>query len=472
MKNWMGIDVGTSGVKALIVNDDGRPVARGSAGYRGHGTEGTHEQDASEYLDAVRRAVEECGIAPDGVGIVGQTPSLVLSDESGRAVRRVVTWRDTRATAEADELRALGDSIELFGVDNQWDVSQLPAKLLWLARHDPTALSASRWLLQPKDFIGFALTGSAATDPWSSKGLCSIETRAAVAPLFAAAGADPDGLPPLRSPWELLGDTAGALDALGLPAGVPVAVGWTDALGGMLAIGAVTHPCSFVLTGTSDIVGTSTTGRESSIPGLYQVPKSVSPSTINYGPTQSSGASLVWLAQVTGRDVSDLVELAAHARDTAGTFVPYLRGERAPLWNSALRARLTGLSDDDGVGELALAVMRGVSFSNRHVLETSWGGSPAAEVHVGGANIDQRGWLRARRETLAQSLLLHEERQLPSLGGAMLARSAVTGEDLRAGYDRLHGEIVTVPPADEQDAVDTRYLAYRRETEAAVTVAD
>jgi xylulokinase len=468
MKNWMGIDVGTSGVKALIVNDDGQPVARGSAGYRGHGSDGTHEQDASEYLDAVRRAIRECGITPDGIGIVGQTPSLVLADEEARAVRRVVTWRDTRATDEADELRGLGDSIELFGVDNQWDVSQLPAKLLWLARNDAAALSAARWMLQPKDLVGFALTGTAATDPWSSKGLCSIETRRAVEPVFAAAGADPGTLPPLRSPWELLGDTTTAIDALELPTGVPVAVGWTDALGGMLAVGAVTHPRSFVLTGTSDIVGTSTTGREASIGGLYQVPQSVSPSTIDYGPTQSSGASLVWLAQVTGRDVSELVDLASRARDTGGTFVPYLRGERAPLWNSAVRARLTGLSDDDGLGELALAIMRGVSFSNRHVLETSWGDSPAAEVHVGGANIDQPGWLRARRDTLPQDLLLHEEPQLPSLGGAMLARAAVTGEDLHAAYDRLHGEILSVPAGTEAASVDARYGAYRREVDAAV----
>ncbi|CAN5318897.1 hypothetical protein BH10ACT7_BH10ACT7_14500 [soil metagenome] len=344
MKKWMGIDVGTSGVKAIVVDEDGTVLARGSATYQADGHSDTHEQDAGDYLDTVRRVVEQCEIAPDGIGVVGQTPSLVVVDERGDALRPVVTWRDTRAQQEAADLReTLGASIELFGVDNLWDVSQLPAKLLWLSRNDPAALARARWLLQPKDYVGLALTGTAGTDAWSSKGLASVASKTPVSEVFAAAGADARLLPPLREPWAALGETAG--DALGLAAGATVAVGWTDALGGMLAIGAATHPLSFVLTGTSDIVGTSVRGSQAGIDGLYRVPDDCSPLAIDYGPTQSSGASLVWLSGITGRPVHELVKLAATASDTDAVFLPYLRGERAPLWNPLLRASLTGVAE-------------------------------------------------------------------------------------------------------------------------------
>jgi len=467
MKKWMGIDVGTSGVKAIVVDDDGGVIARGSANYAADGRSDAHEQDADDYLSTVRRVITECSITPDGVGVVGQTPSLVVTDEAGTSLRPVVTWRDTRAQQEAAELRdTLGSSIEMFGVDNLWDVSQLAAKLLWLSRNDPAALAATRWLLQPKDFIGLALTGIAATDAWSSKGLASVATKTPVNPVFEAAGATAELLPPMRDPWAALGETTA--DALGLPAGVTVAVGWSDALGGMLAIGAATKRLSFVLTGTSDIVGTSSLDSPTSIDGLYRVPNNCSPLAIDYGPTQSSGASLVWLSSITSRPVQELVELAASANDTAATFLPYLRGERAPLWNPLVRASLTGVAEEDGPAELALAIMRGVSLSNRHVLEASWRDGPVAELHVGGAHVDQAGWARARSDVLAQDLVMHQEPQLPALGAAILARTAATGDELATSYERLHGEIVRVCAPKDLTAGESRYGQYLRDVAAAV----
>lgn len=453
MDTWLGLDVGTSSVKAILVDETGRVVARGSADYGSRGSGRHHEQDARDYLDAARRALQDCAgdLSPDtiaGIGVVGHTPSLVLVDAGGAPVHPVLTWRDARADTEAAALaEEFGPSEDLLGVANLWAPSHLPAKLLRVARAAPDAVAAAAWVLTPKDYVGFQLTGVAGTDPWSMKGLWSIRDDRRADEVLARAGVRPGLVPAARAPWSRLGTTTpAAAESLGLREGVPVAIGWSDALSGMLGIGAATRPISFILTGTSDIVGTSSPGAGPAPDGLYAVPEPLAPVGIHYGPTQSSGASLLWLARVVGASPGDLVRAAATAADTRATFLPYLTGERAPLWDADLRAGLLGLSESDGRDELALAVLRGVAHSGRHVLERSWGeGARPDAVHLGGSSVRQEGWIRARSEVLAQDLVLHEETQLTALGAAMLGRSAATEESISRSQAALAGPVHRVP---------------------------
>ncbi len=475
ISEWIGLDVGTSGVKAITISDEGAVIRRSAFGYSSSSDHEIHEQDAADYLTAIRHVLAECrtdGLA--GIGIVGQTPTLVLVDDSGAPIRPALTWRDGRAVPEAAELRqALAPSRELCGVDNQWEPNQLPAKLLWLARHERPSLNEARWILQPKDFVGMSLTDIAASDPWSSKGLCSVATREAIQPLFDLADASGSLVPTISDPWTRLGTTTPrAAASYGVPAGLPVATGWTDALGGMLGVGAATEPMSFVLTGTSDIAGTSKTTARQPIAGLYQVPDTCSPLTIDYGPTQSSGACLIWLSAIAGLSVSDLVAEARNASPTEALFLPFLRGERAPLWNPNLRASLTSISEEDGVAELALAIMRGVALSDQHVLEKSLEATARrTEIHLGGANVHEPGWLRVRHEVHTQTLLVHTEPQLPALGAAMLARSAAIGCPLSDSYSALHGEILTPQREDggTPAMADSLYVRYIREIDWALS---
>ncbi len=471
MRTWLGIDIGTSGVKAILVTEGGDVVERGHAEYPSWESGAAHEQQVEDYIGAVRRAVAHFERKPDGIGIVGHTPSLVLAAEDATAVRPVITWRDGRPTEEAEWLRgSLGSSLDIFGVDNLWDVSQLPAKLLWLARNDPRALAATKWLLTPKDFIGFRLTGAAATDAWSGKGLWSIAEGRPSREVFAAAGVDEDLLAPVLDPWEVLGTTtASAAAEFGLPAGCPVVVGWSDAMGGMLGIGAAALPRSFVLAGTSDIVGRSFSADEATKAGVYRVPASCSPIPVDYGPTQSSGASLLWLSRLTGRTPGELVAAAAGAAETDAVFLPYLRGERAPLWDPSVRASFSDIAESDGLEEVALATMRGVGLSNRHVLDACGHPEAGESVHLGGSDVGSSGWTRARVEALGVDLVIHLEPQLPALGAAMLARSGATGDPIAESYRRL-GADVRVVRADEAGAgaARRRYFAYRRQVAVAV----
>lgn len=474
MSTWLGVDVGTSSVKALAVADDGTVLARGHAEHPTRRAGDRVEQNPDDWVRGLAAVVAQCADAgiPDGVAIVGHTPSLVLADSERRAVLACLTWQDVRAGDEARELsRDVGDARPAVGTDLPWGPSYLPAKLLWAARHAPEALAEARWLLQPKDHVGYVLTGAAATDPWSSKGLCRVDAGAhPVAPVLAAAGVDAALLPPRRDPWSLLGhvDTAGAV-ASGLPAGLPVAVGWSDALAGMAGVGAFEEPSAFLLTGTSQIAGL--TGAEPAGPApLLTVPATCAPLPICYGPTQAGGAALAWAAALLGRTPDELVTLAMTADPAAvPRFLPYLDGERAPLWRPDVRGVLRDLDSAAGPAEIARAVMRGVALSTRHVLTTAADatGVPIGPVHVGGRSAARPEWTRVHLETLGRPLVAHREPETAALGAAVLAAAAATGDDLGTCSRRMGGRSgVRHPGADQLATGDQLYRHYLCDVDA------
>jgi xylulokinase len=394
------------------------------------------------------------------VAVAGHTPSLVPVGEDREETHPTLTWQDVRATKEAAELAEhFGPEQDLVGGRLPWSPAYLPAKLLWLAR---AGLRGTRHLLQPKDAINFCLTGVAATDIWSSKGLCRIDDGATVEALFEHAGVDPALLPRRCAPAEPLGavDDVGAAWS-GLPAGIPVGVGWSDALSGMLAVGAFTGPQAFVLTGTSDIAGAS--GPDRPTPdSLLHVPLSCAPLPVSYGPTQTSGSALLWLAELLNRPVSDVLAAGLEATGDVPTFLPYLAGERAPLWRPDVRASLTGVAAGCGPAELARGVLRGVALSNRHVLEEA--GLADEPVHIGGSSGQAPAWVRARLECLGADLAVHHEPDTSALGAAMLAAVAAGAGPVARVSARMAGAVTLHHPgADDRAAAHQRFARYRRD---------
>lgn len=430
---WLGIDVGTSSLKALLVDDAGVVLARSRQQYAAAPTvRGAEvEQDPEVWITAARAAIAECSAdgPPAGVGLTGQVPTLVLAEPNGQAARAAMTWQDNRAVREAEELAAeLGPSEPIVGTDLPWSASQLPAKLAWLARHEPGLLAGELVAVQPKDFLGMSLTGAAVSDPWSSKGMVDVRTGRPAPSVLAAAGWPEGVCPPIAPAWHTRGVTRSG--ALGLPQGIPVSVGTSDALASMLAVGAFGTRRAFVLTGTSDIVGRSVDDDLASGAGLLGIPATAAPGPVLYGPTQSSGATVGWLGRLLGRTVDELLELADQGRDGARlSFVPYLSGERAPLWRPDVRAVLAGVDERDGPAELARAVLLGVALSAAHILgiiaEST--GETAPEVHVAGRGADHPTWVRLRLDALGVPIVVHPEPATAALGAAMLGAAAARG---------------------------------------------
>ena len=473
-KHWLGLDFGTSSVKALLVTSSGKVRGRASAAYTSDfGPDGEAEQDPQGYLEAARNVIAECGataVALGGIGLAGQTPTLVLVEADGEAVRPALTWQDHRAESEARELAdTYGPAEPLFGTDLPWTPGYAPAKLLWLARHEPQSVARTRWVLQPKDFVGLALTGSSVSDAWSSKGLCNVRTHAPAEEMLNGAGWGAEVTPPIAKAWEARGKvTARAAAALGLPEGTPVSVGWSDALAGMLAVGAFEHPTGFVLAGTSSIVGMSTEDEPSSSKRLLEIPAACAPLSVLYGPTEAGGASVEWLARLLRCEPSEVLALAASATHANGSllFVPYLAGERAPIWRTDVRGALLGLSVEHGAAELAQAVVMGVCLSELHVLATAEEqlGWVAGEVDVAGRGTSGPPWREARLAALGRSLHLLDEPDASALGAAMLAAAAANGGDLAAARGLRAQAQQVIPEVCEGESPQRRLDRYLRAT--------
>lgn len=424
---YLGIDVGTSATRVSLVGEGGAHIA--SSRYpTTRNSPGHAEQDPLAWPRALAAALRRTGTdlsAVTAVGLCGQTPTLVPVDAAGRPVRPALTWQDTRAAAEAAELGAmLGDPEPLIGTALPWSAANTPAKLAWLARHEPDTRQRTRWLLQPKDFLGLQLTGSPASDPWSSKGICRVADAAPAAEVLGACGWPSEACPPIAAAWEPRGTvSAAAAKRFGLPAGIPVTVGWSDALAQVLAAGCFERRSGFVFSGTSAIVGAPVADPGRRADGLFSVPDTCAPAPLLYGPTQSGGASVAWAARLLGCRPADVSALAAKAGPEFPAFVPYLSGERAPLWNQDVRGLLLGLDAEHGPPEIARAVIAGTLLSARHVLDTveDATGSAVGEIEFVGRGAGDPAWEALALETLGAPVKFHSDSDMSARGAAILA---------------------------------------------------
>jgi xylulokinase len=474
---YLGIDVGTSAIRVSVVGDDGVVVATASVDYpTRRAPSGVVEQDPAAWTDALLVALSSTGVARarvSAIGLCGQTPTVVLVDGSGDPVAPALTWQDTRAASEARELaERFGDPEPLLGTALPWSPANMPAKLLWLSRHNPEVRSLTRWVLQPKDLVGMWLTGSPLSDPWSSKGLCRVTDGSPATEVFEACEWSPVVCPQVAHAWQARGVvTEAAAERFGLPAGVPVSVGWSDALAQVLAAGCFERSSAFVFSGTSSIVGTPVSDERVRAGGLFSVPKSCAPRALLYGPTQSSGASIEWVSRLLGCSPGEIPSLAATAKESIPLFLPYLSGERAPLWDQDVRALLLGISDSHGRAEVARAVLVGVFLSARHVLDLVRRATaePIEEVEVVGRGVGDPAWESIGLDVMQLPLRFHEDADMSARGAAMLGAVAA-GTDLESVSRELGDDVRRVAPGVAQ--TDAMLDVYRRAGEVAIAWKD
>jgi xylulokinase len=239
----------------------------------------------------------------------------------------------------------------------------------------------------------------------------------------------------------------------------------------MLRVGAFTRPSAFILTGTSDIVGQSFHGAAPDVPGLLSIPRECAPLAVTYGPTQSSGDAVDWLAKVLDKSVPELMLLPPAQPDAPAVFVPYLRGERAPLWNAQVRAGFFGLSAEHAAGDLVEAVLQGISLGARQILEAA-GTDESAEVHIAGVSASIERWTDARLQTLGRPLVRHSEDNASAVGAAILG-AAATGRDLAEEVDRASRTASRADPTPMDAArAKHRYAAFTRLSKFALTDVD
>ncbi len=381
----LGIDLGTSSVKALLVEQTGRTVGTGSAEYPILQPQpGFAEQEPEQWWQATAVAVRQAlaGRAPDAVaaiGLSGQMHGTVLLGEQGQPLAPAVIWPDQRSR---EQVRALRDAI---GAERLVEVAGSPvatgfaaATLLWMRQQRPALFARVACVLQPKDELRRRLTGTIAGDPSDASGalLLDVEQRDWADCLLDAVGVRRDQLPPLRpSTAQAAPLTQEAAAALGLRAGIPVAVGAADTACALLGAGA-TEPQTLVvnLSTGGQIVqpaaspGIDRQGRMHTFCNAWE--PGAGPGWYQMGATLCVGMALRWLrTQLLGLQGEDAYErmtaLAAEAGVGAGglLFLPYLVGERTPHMDPQARGAFLGLTLGHGQAHLTRAVLEGTTFA-------------------------------------------------------------------------------------------------------------
>jgi xylulokinase len=418
---FLGIDIGSSSVKAALFSDGGFSVV--SMGY-----EGLKAAESEYPIEIVEKAVAGCcqklfssgAVKPDdikGIGLCGHGPSILFIDAGGRAVSPLYTWQNTQAAGEAAALR------------NEWpgfrkDGSSWEAKIRRAYNRHPEWFKEGNTCLYPKDYIIYRLCGRRIIDSSAASTLYFFNRQER---RWNPAGFPETVLPEVVDSWGRAGTTSGNTaggsagsfgTACGFPGGVPVYAGGIDAYCGMVGAGAVVPGIMVDETGTSTCLSRCYTGGRGRdwhvLPGLSLTMQTLS----------NTGDSLEWFRQLAGGGGGDISSLSGKIDPHTPApviFLPYLNGERSPMWDERASGAWIGLTRKTDMEQLFHAVLQGVGFAvyhNMQILEVR--GGPCPLVHAVGGGIDDR-WLQMKADITGKTYCKMKYGNGAAPGAALIA---------------------------------------------------
>jgi xylulokinase len=472
----VGLDVGTSGVKGIVLGDDGTILARAVSEY-GLSTPrpGWAEQDPEQWWTAAQEVLarlrEQAG-RPTGIGLSGQMHGLVALDAGDSVLRPAILWNDQRTGEQCRQIEErVGRERLIAATGNRALPGFTAPKLLWLREHEPDVFARIANVLLPKDYVRLRLTGEHATDVADASGtlLLDVAHRRWSDEVIAALDLDASWLPPVLESPEVSGHTA---------QGVPVAAGAGDQAAGALGVGADRPGPLSVVLGTSGVVFAA---QEAFVPDpdarVHTFCHAVPGAWHAMGVMLSAAGSLAWLRDVSARgEAYDalVAEAAGWPPGAEGlTFLPYLVGERTPHADPDARASFTGLGLRHDRGALVRAVLEGVAYGLRDSLDllTALGRStarpvvgraphppsPAAELgRASGGGARSQEWLRIVASVLELPLETTDADEGAAFGAALLG-----GVASGAWADVHEAVAATVRPAARIEPVEEWVPVYR-----------
>ncbi|OAN71728.1 xylulokinase [Rhodobacteraceae bacterium EhC02] len=376
---YLGIDIGTSGCKALVLSKSGDILATHTTTYDYARPQfGWTEQDPQLWIEGARASVGKVlQTVPadqiEAVGLSGQMHGFTPVDAAGRVVRPALLWNDQRNAAEAADIVALaGGRDALLGMTNNDMLTGYTAgKILWMQRHEAKAFDTVAHALNPKDYLRFVMTGEYATEvsDASGTGLFDVRRREWSADLLALLPFDAGLLPECHESDVVSGQISSAGAALfGLRPGTPVIGGGGDSVIQSLGTSVVRPGALQTTIGTGGILAAALTSPADNPEGRLQVFCNVAPDLWHcMGVSLNAGASLSWLARLlgTGEDYAALVARAAEVPVGAEglVFLPYLNGERCPYPDPNARGAFVGLTGRHDARHMTRALMEGIVFA-------------------------------------------------------------------------------------------------------------
>lgn len=436
---FLGIDIGTSGVKTVVINDTGDVIDQAAAPLtvsRPHAL--WSEQDPADWWAATNRAVLE--LSPDrranirGVGLSGQMHGATLLGAGNEVLRPAILWNDGRSFAQCAELEAREPRLrEITG--NLAMPGFTAPKLLWVQQNEPDVFARIERVLLPKDYVRLLMTGDAASDMSDSAGTLWLDVakRAWSPEMLAATGLIEAQMPRLFEGSEITGMLTPDVAASWGMDPVPVVGGGGDNAAGAVGVGVIRPGDAFLSLGTSGVLFLA---GEKFLPNPAQAVHAFChalPGRWHQMTVMLSAASCVdWAARLTGvHDAGELIALAEKRGQLGGceVFLPYLSGERTPHNDPHARGLLMGLDHDSDAAAIGQAVLEGVAFAFADGLDAlAAGGGEVGDITVIGGGARSAWWGRVLAGALGRRLVYRRDGAVgPAYGAAKLALIGVTG---------------------------------------------
>ncbi len=471
---YLGIDIGTSSVKVVLIDADQRIVASQSEPLdveRPH--PGWSEQDPESWIAATSNVVDalcrdhQADVARvRGIGLSGHMHGATLIDKADRPLRPCILWNDGRSAAEAAELDADPRFREITG--NIVFPGFTAPKLVWVHRHEPKIFGAVAKVLLPKDFVRLWLTGAHASDMSDSAGTSWLDVakRDWADPLLAATHLQRDQMPALFEGTQPTGKLRAVLATRWGMNSPVVAGGGGDNAASACGVGTVAPGAAFVSLGTSGVLFVSNEKfRPNAASAVHAFCHALPNTWHQMGVILSAAASLEWLAEVMGSSAGDLAELVeTHpAGEEPLYFLPYLSGERTPHNDAGARGSFVGLSHQTDRAALARAVLEGVAFAFADCLEALKAAGTAVEraTAVGGGS-RSHAWLKIIASVLNIPIDVPAEGDFGgAFGAARLGLLAAEGGDPIAVCAPPKINETILPESSAVDAYRARFQRYR-----------
>ena len=485
MKYVLGIDVGTGGTRAVIVEGAGKIVSSATSEHVPFASPkiGWAEQDPQDWYQAagkaIRQAISEAGIPAtqiSAVGLAGQMHGAVLLDGDNQVLRPALIWCDQRTQAQCDWLNEkLGQRKIIELTCNPALTNFTLTKLLWVRDNEPDTWKQFRRVLLPKDYVRFRLTGEHAMDVAEASGtlMLDVAQRRWSEEMMAAAGLPMNCLPKLfESPEICARISADGAAHTGLKAGTPVVAGAGDQAGGAVGMGIVRAGAVSATIGTSGVVFAATDtpamdpqGRVHTfchaVPGRWHV----------MGVTQAAGLSFRWLRDLVQSSTSaisydDLTrEAAAVPPGSDGVlWAPYLMGERTPHLDPTARGTLTGLAASHTRAHVTRAVLEGVAFSLKDTFSLfDEMQVPVRNIRLGGGGARSPLWRQIQADIYGHEVEILAAEEGAAYGGALLAGVGAgfwnSVEDACDAVVQVQQRVV--PDAKSIGVLEKQYANYR-----------
>ncbi len=473
---YLGIDLGTSGVKVVLVDDDQAVIDQANAPLEVSIPRPLwSEQDPEAWWRATCDAVATLrenrpeGLqAVRGIGLSGQMHGATLLDAEDRVLRPAILWNDGRSAAECAELeRRVPESRAITG--NLAMPGFTAPKLLWVANHEPEIFARVARVLLPKDYVRLRMTGVAASDMSDSAGTLWLDVagRRWSDEMLAATGLPVSAMPELFEGSQATGTLRPEIASeWGVPGDAVVAGGAGDNAAGAAGVGVVEPGAAFLSLGTSGVLFVSNAGYAPNPEQAVHAFCHCLPATWHQMSVILSAAScLSWLADLLGAEVSSLLDEAAAAdRDTGSLiFLPYLTGERTPHNDPNAMGVFFGMTSATERADLTRAVLEGVAFAfadGQAALQAA--GTEIGETSVIGGGARSQFWGRILAAALGRRLTYHAGGEVgPAFGAARLGRLAATGEAPAAICTRPATERVVEPDPDLHDSYQEKWRRFQ-----------